>query len=119
MTRTAIIVLLLLSSCERTSRYDASNIFAHNDYARPVPFYTAYNLGVGYIEADVFLQDSSLLVAHHAREIEPGRNLQTLYLQPLSTEIQNNGGTVYPDSKSRLTLMIDLKTEGVSTLSAL
>lgn len=122
MTRTALALLVLLSSCtktEKTTQYDTSSIFAHNDYARPVPFYTAYNLGVGYIEADVFLQDSALLVAHHAREIKPGRNLGDLYLRPLSTEIKNHDGSVYPDSKSRLTLMIDLKTEGVPTLAAL
>lgn len=120
MNRTTLAVILLLSSCAtRRPEYNASNIFAHNDYVRAVPFFTAYNLGVGYIEADVFLKDGALLVAHHEREIEQRRDLATLYLQPLQKEIQNNNGTVYDDSNAALTLMIDLKTEGVSTLNEL
>jgi alkaline phosphatase len=119
MNRTAFAVLVLLSSCTTPTQYDPSNIFAHNDYVRAVPFFTAYNLGVGYIEADVFLKDGALSVAHHERDIVPDRTLEALYLQPLQKKIQDNNGTVYDDSKSALTLMIDLKTEGVSTLSAL
>lgn len=119
MNLSILAVLLLLCSCATTPKYSDSNIFAHNDYVRAVPFFTAYNLGVGYIEADVFLKEGALLVAHQEREIEQRRDLATLYLQPLDKEIKDNNGTVYDDSKRALTLMIDLKTEGVSTLNAL
>src|SRR5687767_9933128 len=88
--------------------YTPSQVFAHNDYVRPKPFYTAYDLGVGYIEADVFLQDGDLLVAHHRNEIVPGRTLEKLYLQPLLEKIQKHG-SVYDDAGRTLTLMIDLK----------
>lgn len=103
----------------KAQTYTSAEVFAHNDYVRARPFYTAYNLGVGYIEADVFLQDGELMVAHHKHEIASGRDLETLYLKPLSGEISRNGGSAYKNQESDLTLMIDLKTEGVSTLSAL
>jgi len=99
--------------------YDASRIFAHNDYVRPRPFYTAYDLRVGYIEADIFLIGGELLVAHHRHETVEGRTLAALYLEPLSKKVAENGGTVYEDAESNLTLMIDLKTEGSATLNKL
>ena len=70
--RTALVIALLaLSFIEgKSQEYTPSQIFAHNDYVRAKPFYTAYELGVGYIEADVYLIDGKLLVAHQRREID-------------------------------------------------
>lgn len=99
--------------------YTSSAIFAHNDYVRPAPFFTAYDLQVGYIEADVFLVDQELFVAHHKHEIQSERTLNTLYLGPLSAKIRENKGHAYKDTGLILTLMIDLKTEGIPTLDAL
>lgn len=99
--------------------YNASRIFAHNDYVRSQPFYTAYNLRVGYIEADVFLVGDELLVAHHRNETKPGRTLAALYLEPLARKVAENRGSVYEDPGIYLTLMIDLKTEGTATLTRL
>lgn len=114
-----ITVVILTMSCASAQDYTTSQVFAHNDYVRKDPFYTAYDLGVGYIEADVFLQDGALMVAHHRNEIADGRTLQTLYLEPLSQKIRQFKGSVYQDPEQKLTLMIDLKTEGVSTLNAI
>ncbi len=99
--------------------YTSVRIFAHNDYVRSIPFYKAYELQVGFIEADVFLHDGDLLIAHHRHEIESGKSLEKLYLKPLLKQIRKNKGFVYADPKQRLTLMIDLKTEGVATLNKL
>jgi alkaline phosphatase len=74
---------------------------------------------VGFIEADIFLVNDKLMVAHHDHEIEVDKTLKKLYLEPLKEKINRNGGTVYSDSSKSLTLMIDLKTEGVSTLKRL
>jgi alkaline phosphatase len=98
---------------------NSSNIFSHNDYKNPVPFYQAYDLQVGYIEADVFLLDGNLLVAHEAKELDNTKTLETLYLKPLQEKILQNNGTAYADATKSLALMIDLKTEGTSTLKAL
>ena len=115
-----IAFLFFVIICPRAvAQYTSSNIFAHNDYVRVKPFYTAYNLKVGYIEADVFLQDGDLLVAHHRNEIVAGNNLDALYLKPLSEEIKKNRGWAYSDPDCELTLMIDLKTAGVPTLNAI
>ena len=99
--------------------YTSASIFAHNDYVRPIPFYTAYELQVGFIEADVFLHDGDLLVAHHKHEIEKGKNLEALYLKPLINEIKKNKIFIYANPERTLTLMIDLKTEGMATLDKL
>ncbi|MGF1637109.1 MAG: alkaline phosphatase [Cyclobacteriaceae bacterium] len=99
--------------------YSASSIFGHNDYEQPVPFYTAYHHQVGFIEADVFLHKQRLMVAHSRMQIKPENTLEKLYLEPLKKAIDENDGFVYPDSSKKLTLMVDLKTEGVTTLDAL
>lgn len=120
MSRLSLIAVVILTmSCASAQDYTTSQVFAHNDYVRENPFYTAYDLSVGYIEADVFLQDGALMVAHHRNEIADGRTLQRLYLEPLSQKIRLFEGSVYQDPKQKLTLMIDLKTEGVSTLNAI
>src|SRR5688500_8778915 len=102
------IATLLFCTAATAQRYDASAIFAHNDYARAVPFYEAYDLEVGYIEADVFLVDSKIVVAHDKHEIRPERDLETLYLIPLLQKVRQNHGHVYDDHARTLTLMIDL-----------
>jgi alkaline phosphatase len=114
----ALTLVLNFSTC-RGQSYTPSRIFAHNDYVQPVPFYNAHKLRVGFIEADVFLVGNELMVAHHEREIQTGKTLQSLYLEPLRKEINANDGSVYKNSSQPLTLMIDLKTEGVSTLNTL
>lgn len=86
-------------------------IFSHNDYLQKEPFYKAYELGAGYVEADVFARERKLLVAHTADEIQPERTLEKLYLNPIKEKITATKNTLRP-----ITLMIDLKTEGISTL---
>ncbi|HZY78254.1 MAG TPA: glycerophosphodiester phosphodiesterase [Cyclobacteriaceae bacterium] len=88
----------------------AQAIFAHNDYVKPKPFYNAFALKASYIEADVFLRDNDLLVAHDRSELDPSRTLRNMYLDPLAAKT---------DSLYGLTLMIDLKTEGTPTLTSL
>jgi alkaline phosphatase len=113
-------VLLALCGIQgHAQQYTSSSVFAHNDYVQPIPFYAAYQLQVGYIEADIFLQNGKLLVAHTQAEIDPTNTLDSLYLKPLLKRININGGYAYKDIKKSLSLMIDLKTEGLATLHAL
>lgn len=116
---TLLLLTVTLFSAAFGQAYDASRVFAHNDYEGPKPFHRAYALKVGYIEADVFLQNDRLMVAHHKHEIRNDRTLQSLYLEPLSEALARNNGYAYSDTARRLTLMIDLKTEGTSTLQAI
>ena len=116
-------LLLLLFNILNTDlfaqSYTAQSVFAHNDYVKLNAFYESYGYGVGYIEADIFFRDNELLVAHSRQEIKNERTLRNLYLTPLQNEIDKNNGWAYPDTTMHLTLMIDLKTEGTSTLKEL
>jgi alkaline phosphatase len=112
----AAVFVLLVAHHGIAQDYTPASIFAHNDYVQANPFHDAYNLRVGYIEADVFLHDGELLVAHTRLEIKKQNTLDGLYLKPLSDRIAENNGSAYPGSKQILTLMIDLKTDGVRTL---
>lgn len=99
--------------------YTAANVHAHNDYQQPVPFFAAHSKQVGSIEADVFLQNGELYVAHELKEIQPGHTLEALYLRPLQKQIQKNKGTPYSQTEAKLQLLIDLKTDGKATLPVL
>lgn len=96
-----------------------SIIFSHNDYLQKNPFETAHALNVGYVEADVFLQGDELMVAHTTGEIKPDRTLEILYLDKIKHKLQENEGSLFPDASRKMTLMIDLKTEGIPTLNAI
>lgn len=112
---------LVSISCGTSSAqiFTASNIFAHNDYEKKVPFFGAYDRQVGYIEADVHLVDGKLLVAHDKANVLSDKTLDQLYLGPLQEKISLNKGSVYADAKRSLALMIDMKTDGQSTLLAI
>jgi hypothetical protein len=117
-----ILYLLILSystTLAQPATYSTANAHSHNDYEQPVPLYTAYYSGFGSIEADIFLRNDSLLVAHTVKDLDKGRTLEDLYLKPLQAFIDNHKGYVYADTTRNLQLMIDIKTEAVSTLNKL
>lgn len=91
---------------------------AHNDYLHPRPLLDALDKGFCSVEADIFLVEGKLLVAHSALELSPDRTLTSLYLDPLRERVGRNGGSVYGDGKP-ITLLIDLKSDGQSTFLAL
>ncbi len=82
--------------------YTVSNAHAHNDYVHLVPFHTAFDAGFGSIEADVYPVDGILQVAHDKRNIQPGRTLKSLYIEPFLHELAK-------DSLRQLKLLIDVK----------
>ncbi|PWK25177.1 alkaline phosphatase [Arcicella aurantiaca] len=88
---------------------------SHNDYEQKQPFFAAYNLGFNSIEADVYLKNNELYVAHDWDKISPDRTLMTLYINPILQKIQENNGYPYPNKKS-LHLLIDLKKDGKEIL---
>lgn len=92
---------------------------SHNDYAQAVPFFTAYQHRFASIEADIFLVNAQLVVAHDSLESKKGRTLKSLYLDPLDSAIKANQGFAYPEKRQTLQLLIDVKTEAYSTLDFL
>ncbi|MBK6391288.1 MAG: hypothetical protein IPF70_12090 [Saprospiraceae bacterium] len=115
-----VFILLLIGihlSIQAQAHYAPKNVFSHNDYAQTKPFYDAYRQRVGYIEVDVFLQGQDLLVAHQANELMADRTIESMYLMPLQLEVTTHKGRIYPRRSQHLGLSIDIKTEGMSTLS--
>jgi alkaline phosphatase len=108
--KTIFIVTFLLVNVAAFAQHTVANAHAHNDYNHPQPFYTAYNAGFGSIEADIFLVDGQLYVAHNAADIRSERTLAALYLDPLRKKA---------DSLKPLLLLIDIKTAAKPTLAAL
>jgi phage pi2 protein 07 len=66
------------------------------------------------VEADVFLVENRLLVAHERRTLKPERTLENLYLAPLAKRLRENGGWVYPGEQKSLWVLIDIKAEGAA-----
>ncbi|OQR62834.1 hypothetical protein B6E66_17325 [Streptomyces maremycinicus] len=88
---------------------------AHNDYEHPRPLLDALDHRFGSVEADIFLVDGRLLVAHSADQLDPARTLESLYLAPLAARVRARHGSVYRGHRQPLQLLIDIKTEGSST----
>ena len=91
---------------------------AHNDYVHVRPLLDALDHGFGSVEADVYLVDGALLVAHARDSVRADRTLESLYLAPLRAWIGARGGSVYAD-RPPLTLLIDVKSNADSTWVAL
>jgi hypothetical protein len=127
MARTYIIalvcsLLLLFLSCASqpivAPVMPLTQAHAHNDYRHDRPLLDALANGFTSVEADVFLIDDDLYVAHDRREITAERTLRSLYLDPLRKRVRKNGGRVYANGP-QVTLLIDIKSEAVSTYKAL
>jgi hypothetical protein len=91
---------------------------AHNDYLHQHPLLDALDQGFCSVEADIYLIDGKLLVAHDRSMTKPERTLQALYLDPLRARIRQNGGRVYRNGPE-VTLLIDLKTDWRATYPVL
>ena len=91
---------------------------AHNDYKHKNPLFDALDQGFYSVEADVYLVDDSLYVAHDKHEIQSGRTLRKLYLDPLKKRIQQNNGSVYGNGEE-IILFIDIKENGLEVYKKL
>ncbi|WP_316752406.1 alkaline phosphatase [Pedobacter gandavensis] len=92
---------------------------SHNDYRQNIPLLTAYYAGMGAIEADVFLKNGVLYVAHDVSEIKADATLKALYLEPLAKFFRQNGNKAYADSKMKLQLVVDIKENHPAVLAQL
>lgn len=91
---------------------------AHNDYEHARPLADALEHGFCNIEADVWLVEGKLLVAHDKKNVQAGRTLEALYLDPLRVRVKANGGRFYRGWPT-ITLLIDVKSEAKTTYAAL
>ncbi len=91
---------------------------SHNDYEHERPLLDALQHGFCSVEADVWLVDGQLLVAHDRDKVQPGRTLESLYLKPLRECVVANDGRVYREGP-QFTLLIDFKSDADPTYDAL
>ncbi|WP_405606265.1 alkaline phosphatase [Polaribacter sp. Asnod1-A03] len=114
-TKTLLLLLVILFGLYSTT--NAQNklvVHSHNDYNQSVPFWNAFANGATSFEADIFLKDNNLYVAHDYQDIKTTNTLESLYLKPLET-VFNMG---YKKNE-QLILLIDIKSDAISTLEKL
>ncbi len=100
--------------------YSVPRTHAHNDYEHEYPLFDALHNGFISAEADIWLYDTDLRVAHDPVD-NPATlpTLEDLYLTPLQNlATQVNNGGIYADG-TPLLLLVDIKSEGVSTYQRL
>lgn len=93
-------------------------LHGHNDYLQPVPLRTALELGLGSVEADVFLDGGELRVGHERWQLRAGRTLRSMYLEPLRAWGAAHGGRVRGDGVP-FVLLVDVKEDGAAVHRAL
>jgi hypothetical protein len=94
-------------------------IHAHNDYEKPEPLFAALREKAFAIEADVYLVNGELAVAHDRKDIDPKRSLTFLYLKPLDSMMKAHKGFVTTDKKYQPVLVVDIKADGEKVLTEL
>jgi hypothetical protein len=90
---------------------------SHNDYERDAPLAEALAAGLISVEVDVHLVDGALLVGHDEDDLEPGRTLESLYLDPLLERARSRGGRIYDEES--LILLVDVKSDADPAYRAL
>ncbi|ATZ58185.1 hypothetical protein BCIN_16g00390 [Botrytis cinerea B05.10] len=101
---------------------------SHNDYWRTVPLFEAMAAGCTSVEADIYLPtkpgNEDLLVGHSSRSLVQDRTLQSLYIEPLFTILENvNNSSTRSDGdnwkgifqsspNTTFVLFLDFKSDG-------
>jgi hypothetical protein len=116
------LLIIVWANAEETVQRDGGptlleRAHSHNDYLRKRPLEDALALGFCSVEADIHLVEGELLVAHDRDKVKPGQTLSSLYLEPLWQRFTTHG-SVY-ETSAPFTLLVDIKSEGASTFSAL
>lgn len=107
------------------------SIHSHNDYWRPVPFYSALSVGAMSVEADVWLINGTLHVGHELSALTNARTFHNLYVSPIldTLQRQNPANSSFVQGPTRngvydtagaqtLYLFVDVKTDGPTTWPA-
>ncbi len=95
------------------------HIHAHNDYQQPQPLDHAIQHKVYSLEADVFLKNGKLLVAHDKEELATAPKLKSLYLKPIIKLFKKHQGRISADTAYAPVLMIDIKDDGAAAIAAI
>ena len=122
ITGCPLFILFAALSCSKVSQdagpWPLMQAHAHNDYDHDRPLLDALEHGFTSVEADLILKNDSLFVAHDQEDIESGKTLQSLYLDPLFKLYKDNGERIFSKWPT-VHLMIDFKTDADSTYRVL
>ncbi|GAB3990071.1 hypothetical protein GCM10028807_16440 [Spirosoma daeguense] len=117
MLRIPFIIHLLFLAIVSQSTF-AQKIHSHNDYEKPRPFIDAYEQRADFIEADVWLQNGTLVVSHD----QPKPNaptLDSLYLKPIAALFTQHKGKPSADRDYTFSLVVDIKDNPADVLPKL
>src|SRR4030095_15835875 len=114
----AVVVIVFAGNVLAVDTLPLIHAHAHNDYEHHRTLNDALDHDFCSVEADIYLVEGKLLVAHNRLQTKPERTLQALYLDPLRERAKKNGGRVYP-AGPEFTLLIDLKSDWRSLYPAL
>ena len=114
----AFVALLISAVSNAADPKPLVRAHAHNDYEHARPLFDAIERGFCSIEADVYLIDGQLLVAHDRKDVKPERTLANLYLEPLQRQVRQNGGRVFRAGPG-IILLVDVKSEAGATYAVL
>lgn len=119
LSRTILVAALLIPAAPPVLAQEQptplARAHAHNDYEHERPLLDALDRGFTSVEADIWLVDDQLLVAHDLVDVRPDRTLESLYLDPLREIVKRNRGSVYKGWRHEFQLLIDIKSEALST----
>ncbi len=111
-----IICFFFVTLTLRGQQFPHIHAHAHNDYLHPHPLQDALDNGFISVEADIYLINGDLYVSHQRpASRDSAKTLRALYLNPLATRIKEHHGKVYDNYPGIFYLMIDIKSDGVST----
>jgi alkaline phosphatase len=110
------IILFLFLFCRLVLFAQPVRIHSHNDYRQARPLQEALACNVFSIEADIFLYQGQLRVAHDEAELPNAPLLDSLYIQPLLRWFKANPAG---DSNYFPFLLIDIKSNSAAVLPAL
>ncbi|MFO0941018.1 MAG: phosphatidylinositol-specific phospholipase C/glycerophosphodiester phosphodiesterase family protein [Pirellulales bacterium] len=113
-----IVLSCLASIADAQTVNPLPNAHAHNDYEHDRPLLDALEQGFTSIEADVYLTDGELLVAHFQKDVKADRTLEKLYLKPLYERFQKAAKSDAKDQHP-ITLLVDIKNQGAATYQVL
>jgi hypothetical protein len=113
-----LVSALASRAAEAPSSSPLPQAHSHNDYEQKRPLLEALDHGFCSVEADVYLVDGRLWVAHDRKDLKADRTLKSLYLDPLAERVRNRTG-IFADPKTRLMLLVDVKGQGAEVYERL
>lgn len=81
---------------------------SHNDFAQSKPLYDAVSNGFACVEADIFLENGDLFVAHIKAEIKKENTFRTMYLEPIKELVAEGKYT----NEKPIYIYVNNKTQG-------